>query len=53
MIANRIPIETLASRGSQVLILLMAATGALLLTMPSFFEIPLALALPPAPLWQC
>ena len=45
VIANRIPIETLASRGSQTLILLVAATGALLLTMPSFFEIPLALSL--------
>lgn len=45
VIANRIPIETLASRGSQALILLVAATGALLLTMPSFFEIPLALSL--------
>lgn len=45
VIANRIPIETLASRGSQALILLVAATGALLLSMPSFFEIPLALSL--------
>ena len=45
VIANRIPIETLASRGSQTLIVLVAATGALLLTMPSFFEIPLALSL--------
>jgi len=45
VIANYIPTETLASGGSKVLILLLVATGALLLTMPSFFEIPLALSL--------
>jgi uncharacterized membrane protein YraQ (UPF0718 family) len=45
IIANRIPIQTLASAGPKVLILLVVATGALLLTMPSFFEIPLALSL--------
>jgi uncharacterized protein len=45
MIANRIPIQTLASGGPKVLILLVVATGALLLTMPTFFEIPLALSL--------
>ena len=45
VIANRIPIQTLASAGPKVLILLVVATGALLLTMPSFFEIPLALSL--------
>src|SRR5713226_6481043 len=45
VIANRIPIQTLASGGPKVLILLVVATGALLLTMPSFFEIPLALSL--------
>jgi uncharacterized membrane protein YraQ (UPF0718 family) len=45
VIANRIPIQTLASAGPKVLILIVVATGALLLTMPSFFEIPLALSL--------
>jgi len=45
VIANNIPTETLASGGSKVLILLLLATGALLLTLPSFFEIPLALSL--------
>jgi uncharacterized protein len=45
MIANRIPIQTLASSGPRMLILLVVATGALLLTLPSFFEIPLALSL--------
>ena len=45
VIANYIPTETLASGGSKVLILLLVATGALLLTLPSFFEIPLALSL--------
>jgi uncharacterized protein len=45
VIANRIPIQTLASAGPKVLILVVVATGALLLTMPSFFEIPLALSL--------
>ena len=45
VIANRIPIQTLTSAGPKVLILMVAATGALLLTMPSFFEIPLALSL--------
>lgn len=45
IVANRIPIQTLASAGSKVLILLVVATGALLLTLPSFFEIPLALSL--------
>ena len=45
VIANRIPTATLASGGSKVLILLLVATGALLLTLPSFFEIPLALSL--------
>jgi len=45
VIANRIPIQTLTSAGPKVLILLVVATGALLLTMPSFFEIPLALSL--------
>jgi uncharacterized protein len=45
MIANRIPIEALTSGGSKVPILLAVATGALLLTVPSFFEIPLALSL--------
>jgi len=45
VIANRIPIQTLASGGPKVLILMVVATGALLLTMPSFFEIPLALSL--------
>jgi uncharacterized membrane protein YraQ (UPF0718 family) len=44
-IANRIPIQTLASGGPKVLILLVVAMGALLLTMPTFFEIPLALSL--------
>ena len=45
IIANRLPIQTLASGGPKVLVLLVVATGALLLTMPSFFEIPLALSL--------
>jgi uncharacterized protein len=45
IIANRIPIQALASGGPKVLILLVVATGALLLTMPTFFEIPLALSL--------
>jgi uncharacterized protein len=45
IIANRIPIQTLASGGSRVLVLLVVATGALLLTLPTFFEIPLALSL--------
>jgi uncharacterized protein len=45
VIANRIPIQSLASGGPKLLILLVVATGALLLTMPSFFEIPLALSL--------
>jgi len=45
IIANRIPIQTLASGGPKVLILLVVATGALLLTLPTFFEIPLALSL--------
>jgi len=45
MIANRIPIQTLASGGPKVLILFVVATGALLLTLPTFFEIPLALSL--------
>lgn len=42
MIANRIPIQTLASSGPKLLVLLI---GALLLTLPTFFEIPLALSL--------
>jgi uncharacterized protein len=45
IIANRIPIQTIASGGPKVLILVVVATGALLLTMPTFFEIPLALSL--------
>jgi hypothetical protein len=45
IIANRIPIQTLASSGPKVIILLVVATGALLLTLPSFFETPLALSL--------
>ena len=45
IIANRLPIQTLAFGGPKVLVLLVVATGALLLTMPSFFEIPLALSL--------
>jgi uncharacterized membrane protein YraQ (UPF0718 family) len=45
IIANRIPIQTLASGGPKVLVLLVVATGALLLTLPTFFEIPLALSL--------
>jgi len=45
IIANRIPIQTLASGGPKVVILLVVATVALLLTMPTFFEIPLALSL--------
>lgn len=45
VIANRVPLETLASGGSKMLILLIVATGALLLTLPTFFEIPLALSL--------
>lgn len=45
IIANRIPIQTLASSGPKVIILLVVATGALMLTLPSFFEIPLALSL--------
>ena len=45
IIANRIPIQTLASGGPKVVILLIVATVALLLTMPTFFEIPLALSL--------
>src|SRR5215472_17540875 len=45
IIANRIPIQTLASGGPKVLILLVVATGALLLTLPTFFEIPIALSL--------
>jgi uncharacterized membrane protein YraQ (UPF0718 family) len=45
IIADRIPIQTLASGGPKVVILLVVATVALLLTMPTFFEIPLALSL--------
>jgi uncharacterized protein len=45
ILANRIPMQTLASGGPKVLILLVVATGALLLTLPTFFEIPLALSL--------
>jgi uncharacterized protein len=45
VIANRIPIQTLASGGPKVLVLLIVATGALLLTLPTFFEIPIALSL--------
>jgi uncharacterized membrane protein YraQ (UPF0718 family) len=45
IIANRIPIQTLASGGPKVLVLLIVATGALLLTLPTFFEIPIALSL--------
>jgi len=43
IIANRIPIQTLASSGPKVIILLVVAAGALLLTLHSFFEVPLAL----------
>ena len=43
IIANRIPIQTLASSGPKVIILLVVVAGALLLTLPSFFEVPLAL----------
>src|SRR5260370_41813925 len=45
ILPTRLPIETLAFGGPKVLVLLVVATGALLLTMPSFFEIPLALSL--------
>jgi uncharacterized membrane protein YraQ (UPF0718 family) len=45
IIANRIPIQALASGRPKVLILLVVATGAVLLTLPTFFEIPLALSL--------
>jgi len=45
MIANRVPIETFAFGGSKVLIVTVVATVGLLLTMPTFFEIPLALSL--------
>lgn len=45
IIANRVPIQALASGGPKVLVLLVVATGALLLTLPTFFEIPLALSL--------
>ena len=45
VIANRIPIETFTSGGPKVLIVTVVATAAFLLTMPSFFEIPLALSL--------
>lgn len=40
--SNRIPIPTLASSGPKVMILLVVATGALPLTLPSFFEIPIS-----------
>jgi uncharacterized membrane protein YraQ (UPF0718 family) len=43
IIANRIPIQMLAPSGPKVIILLVVAAGALLLTLPSFFEVPLAL----------
>lgn len=45
IIANRIPIQALASSGPKVMILLVVATGTLLLTLPTFFEIPIALSL--------
>jgi uncharacterized protein len=45
MIANRMPIDTFASGGPKVLIVTVVATVGLLLTMPTFFEIPLALSL--------
>jgi len=45
IVANRIPIQVLTSSGPKVMILLLAAMGALLLTLPSFFEIPIALSL--------
>lgn len=45
IIANRVPLQALSSSGPRVIILLVVATGALLLTLPSFFEIPLALSL--------
>jgi len=45
VIANHIPIETFTSGGPKVLMVTVVATVALLLTMPSFFEIPLALSL--------
>jgi uncharacterized membrane protein YraQ (UPF0718 family) len=45
IIANRIPLQTLATGGPKLLLLVVVATGALLLTLPSFFEIPLALSL--------
>lgn len=45
IIANWIPIQTLASGGPKVFIVALVATGALLLTLPTLFEIPLALSL--------
>jgi uncharacterized membrane protein YraQ (UPF0718 family) len=45
MVANRIPFGTLASWGPNLLTVTLVAAGALLLALPTFFEIPLALSL--------
>ncbi len=45
LVANRIPLEAFASGGPRVLIVTLVAAGALLLTLPTLFEIPLALSL--------
>ncbi|MGH9859642.1 MAG: permease [Candidatus Acidiferrales bacterium] len=45
LVANRIPLDTFASGGPKVLIVMLVAAGALLLTLPTLFEIPLALSL--------
>lgn len=45
IVANRIPLETFTSGGPKAMMVTLVAAGALLLTLPTFFEIPLALSL--------
>ena len=45
LIANRMPVEAFASAGHKVVIIAVVALGALLLTLPTLFEIPLAFSL--------
>lgn len=45
IVANRVPVEAFASGGPKVMVVTLVAAGALLLTLPTFFEIPLALSL--------
>ncbi|MGH9793785.1 MAG: permease [Candidatus Acidiferrales bacterium] len=45
IVANHVPVEMFASGGPKVMVVMLVAAVALLLTLPTFFEIPLALSL--------